>query len=89
MSKPLTAPVCYRTQTRQLVTTVSAQSGENPALIFERIYARLLFLYGIDVYTYPRTSGESLLQVAERHNLLDKVYTLAYAEHLYQQQDAD
>ena len=89
MSKLLAPSVCYRTQTRQLVTAVAVNSGESPTLVFERIYARLQLLYGIDVYTYPRLQGESLLQVAERHDLLDKVYALAFAEHLYQQQYED
>ena len=89
MTNLASPPVCYRSKTNQLVTAVAVGSGEAPALVFERIYARLLLLYGVDVYTYPRTSGESLLQVAERYDLLDKVYAIAYAEHLYQQQDED
>lgn len=87
MTKPPTFPsVCFRAKTRQLVTTVAVNSGEAQAAVYSRIYTRLHFLYGVDVYALPNTKKESLLVIAERHDLLDKVYAIAYAEHLYQQQ---
>ncbi|MVM34382.1 hypothetical protein GO755_30400 [Spirosoma sp. HMF4905] len=73
----------YRALTSQLVTDVAVDSGEPQQAVYDRIFTRLLFLYGIDVYMYPRGRNESLLVVAERHDVIDKVYALAYAEKLY------
>lgn len=84
MKQTTTNPaLCVRSQTSQLVATVAIQAKEPRHEVYQRIYTRLSFLYGIDLYTLPRSKGESLLTVAERHDVIDKVYALAYAEHLY------
>lgn len=73
-----------RAQTSQLITNVAVLSGEAKAEVLNRIYTRLHYHYGVDLSAFPRNNGEDLLTVAERHDLIDKVYAFAYAEHLYQ-----
>jgi len=80
---PAPKPVSVRAQTAQLVATVASQAKEARHQVYGRVYTRLGFLYGIDIHKLPRNKGESLLLVAEQHDLIDKVYALAYAEHLY------
>lgn len=79
----LSTTVSVRAKTSQAVTNVAVQSGEPTSAVWQRIYTRLETAFGIRIEQYPRRKGESLVSVAERHGLIDKLYALAYAEYLY------
>lgn len=70
----------YRTQTYLLVEAIAQLSGEPTSQIWKRIYQQLEAYYGIYLGSLPRRKNESLLRVAERHDVLDKVYLVAQAE---------
>ncbi|GAB3881313.1 hypothetical protein [Spirosoma agri] len=75
--------VSVRSITHQVVTRVAILWNEPRSEVYARIYNRLHCFYGIDLTQYPRSKGESLLAVAERLDVIDKVYQLAEAESLY------
>ena len=75
--------VSVRAITHKVVTCAAILWNEPRHEVYARIYARLLYYYGIDLNAYPRSKGESLLCVAERIDVIDKVYQLAEAENLY------
>lgn len=70
----------YRTQTYLLVVSIARLTGEPESQIWKRIYEQLESLYGIYLPSLPRRKNDSLLRVAERYDVLDKVYLVAQAE---------
>lgn len=72
----------YRTQVYLVVTDIARLSGESELTIWKRIYQLVHAYYGVYLPGLPRRKNESLLRVAERHDLLDKVYSVAYSERI-------
>ncbi|GAB3883390.1 hypothetical protein [Spirosoma agri] len=72
-----------RALTHRVVTHAAILWNEPRSEVYARIYAKLLYYYGIDLGSYPRSKNESLLCVAERIDVIDKVYRFAEAENLY------
>ncbi len=74
-----------RLRANELVDQISRDTGEARHVIWQRIYKRLHFLYGVLIGQQPRQRGESLLQVAERIGYLEQTYAITLAEQLYSQ----
>ncbi|WP_460996804.1 hypothetical protein [Spirosoma harenae] len=55
-------------------------SGQSESEVWQWIYDQVHALYDIYLPGLPRGRNESLLRVAERHDLLDKIYLVAQAE---------
>ncbi|MVM34955.1 hypothetical protein GO755_33315 [Spirosoma sp. HMF4905] len=72
----------YRTQIYLLVAAIARLSEEPESQIWKRLYEKLEAFYGIYLPGIPRRKNESLLRVAERHDVIDKVYLVAQAEKL-------
>ncbi|GAB4042154.1 hypothetical protein [Spirosoma litoris] len=70
----------YRTQTYLVVAGIARLTGEPESEIWKRIYRNLQATFGIFLADFPRRKNESLLRVAERYDVLDKVYLVAIAE---------
>ncbi|OJW76286.1 hypothetical protein [Spirosoma sp. 48-14] len=70
----------YRTQVYLLVLSIAKISGEAESEVWKRIYNQVHAYYGIYLPGLPKNRRESLLRVAERHDVLDKVYLVAQAE---------
>lgn len=70
----------YRTKVFLLVVKTAQQSGLPESEVWKNVYARLESHYGIYLASFPRKSKESLLRLAERYDLLDKVMASAQAE---------
>lgn len=81
--KPLRSAYSYRAQSSYIVALIAVVTGESQAVIWQRLYARLETAFGIRIHAYPRERGETLLSVAQRNGLLNELYAIAYAEHLY------
>jgi hypothetical protein len=79
------SPSPYRQLTDQLVSRVATANGETRYEVYNRIYERLRLHYGVNLIALRIGRSESLLGVAERLDLLDKVYSFASAELLYLQ----
>ncbi|MBD2700160.1 hypothetical protein IC229_05905 [Spirosoma sp. BT702] len=76
----------YRMQTYLVVSDIARLTGEDESKVWKRVYQQVNAMYAVNLHSFPRGRNESLLRVAERHDVLDKVYAVAYVERLQYQE---
>lgn len=76
MSSDVLPEMSMRDNIRQLVNKYSSATNTNRRDIWHKIYDQLYYLYGISVKAYKKDKRETYLDVAERNNLLDKIYNI-------------
>lgn len=68
--------ISLRDRVRQLVNQYSSAKNIRQSDVWHKIYDQLYYLYHISIRAYKRNKGENNLDVAERNNLLDKMYNI-------------
>ena len=68
--------ISLRDRVCQLVNQYSSAKNIRQSDVWHKIYDQLYYLYHISIHAYKRNKGENNLDVAERNNLLDKMYNI-------------
>lgn len=74
-----TAPIpelSLRDQIRQLVNRYSAATNTSQADVWSRIYHDLYYSFHISINSYKRKKGQTLLDVAEKNNILKPIFDI-------------
>ena len=74
----------YTQKISTLVASIAGLSGLSESEVWLNLFNLLECFYGIDIYSLPKESdNETLLSVAERFDLLDKLLLISLAEELH------
>lgn len=65
-----------RGKVRQLVNRYASATNTKQQDVWHKIYEQLYILYSVSIREYKKGKKENLLDVAERNNLLDKMYAI-------------
>lgn len=65
-----------RDKIRQAVNRYASATNTAHSDVWHKIYNTLYYNYKVSINSYKRNKGETLLDVAEKHNLLDKIYNV-------------
>lgn len=65
-----------RDEIRQLVNRYATATNTRHNDVWHAIYDKLYYLYHVSINSYKRSRGQSLLDVAEKNGLLDKMYNI-------------
>jgi phage anti-repressor protein len=75
-----------RVKIQRIVNGYCRAKGIGQQEVWRRVYDRLYYLYWVSIRSYKRSDRESWLDVAERSNHLEKIYTIVSAELIYTEQ---
>lgn len=77
--------ISLRDKIRQLVNKYASATNTRQQDVWHKVYEQLYYLYHISIGNYKkRFKGETKLEIAERNNILDKIYAIIsnmYREH--------
>lgn len=77
--------ISLRDKIRQLVNKYASATNTRQQDVWHKVYEQLYYLYHISIGDYKkRFKGETKLEIAERNNILDKIYAIIsnmYREH--------
>lgn len=71
-----TPEISLRDKIRQLVNNYSSSANIKQQDVWHKIYDQLYYLYHVSIKAYKKNERESLLDVAERNRLLDKIHAI-------------
>lgn len=65
-----------RDKIRQCVNLYAESTGIKHPDVWHKVYAQLYYLYHISINAYKKDKKETNLDIAERNQFLDKIYTV-------------
>nr|DAQ83207.1 MAG TPA: AntA/AntB antirepressor [Caudoviricetes sp.] len=69
--------ISLRDKIRQLVNKYASATNTRQQDVWHKVYEQLYYLYHISISNYKKKfKGETKLEIAERNNILDKVYAI-------------
>lgn len=69
--------ISLRDKIRQLVNKYASATNTRQQDVWHKVYEQLYYLYHISIGNYKKKfKGETKLEIAERNNILDKVYAI-------------
>lgn len=69
--------ISLRDKIRQLVNKYASATNTRQQDVWHKVYEQLYYLYHISIGNYKkRFKGETKLEIAERNNILDKIYAI-------------
>lgn len=69
--------ISLRDKIRQLVNRYASATNTKQQDVWHKVYEQLYYLYHISIGNYKKKfRGENKLDIAERNNLLDKLYSI-------------
>lgn len=69
--------ISLRDKIRQLVNKYASATSTRQQDVWHKVYEQLYYLYHISIGNYKKKfKGETKLEIAERNNILDKVYAI-------------
>lgn len=69
--------ISLRDKIRQLVNKYASATNTRQQDVWHKVYEQLYYLYHISISNYKKKfKGETKLEIAERNNILDKVYNI-------------
>lgn len=80
---PLALPLpeqSLRSKVLELVNVYCREANQNPQVVWNKIYERLYYLYRVKIRGYSRKAHQSLLDVAEQHGHIEKIYAIVSSE---------
>lgn len=68
--------ITLRNRVRRLVNKYAVAHNIRQDFVWNKVYEQLFYIYGVSIRRYKREKGATLLDVAEKHNHIEKIYAI-------------
>lgn len=76
LSKDEVPEITLRNRVRQLVNKYAVAHNVRQNIVWNKVYEQLFYVYGVSIRRYKREKGETLIDVAEKHNHIEKMFAI-------------